>query len=257
MSDRRLLSSLSLTLALVACATTPQGTEGGRTLAAARVNTTLGIKYMQAGELEKSRKKLEKAVRLAPGYSGAHEAIAVLYDRVGEVELAEKHYHKSVKLDPKNGNALNNYGQFLCKTGRFAEAEDSFKQAAENPYYRTPWIPQTNAGICFMKVPDYANAEAYLRKALKKQPQYIPALLTMAKLSFDKGNYLSTRAYVTRFQQVSEHTPESLWLAVRTEHALKDHAAWGKYALKLKNDFPDSEQTQLLQEWENEQRSGK
>ena len=256
MFNRRLLIGVLLTVLLAGCASSSHTRDPDRALSAAQLNTTLGIKYLQAGDFDKSRKKLEKAIQLAPDYAGAHEAVAVLYDQVGETSLAEKHYRRSVKLDPKNGNAQNNYGQFLCKTKRFAEAEETFKLAMENPYYRSPWIPQTNAGICLMSVPDTTRAEVYFRQALKTQPEYVPALINMGKLSFSKGNYLSARAYLQRFQQVSKHSPESLWLAVRTEYALKDHEAWGNYALKLKNDFPDSEEYLLLQEWENAQQSG-
>ena len=136
----------------------------------------------------------------------------------------------------------------------FDEAEAAFRRASENPYYRTPWVPQTNAGICLMSVPDNKRAADYFKQALKNQPKYAPALLNMGKISFTSGNFLSARAYLQRFQEVSEHSAESLWLAIRTEYALKDHQAWGNYALKLRNDFPNSEQYLLLQEWENERR---
>ena len=256
MFNRHLLISLPLALMLAACAGTQSQPDRERSLLAAETNTKLGIRYLQTNDLEKARSRLEKAIEQAPDYAVAHDAIAVLYDQVGETAKAEKHYRESVRLDPKNGNALNNYGQFLCKAKRFSEAEDTFKRAIENPYYRSPWVPQTNAGICMMEVPDYANAEAYLRQALKAQPLYAPALLNMGKLNFATGEFLNARAYLQRYQSVAKHTPETLWLGVRTEYALKDHAAWGKYALQLKNDFPDSAQYLLLQEWENERRSG-
>lgn len=260
MFNRHLLISLPLTLMLAACAGTQsrldRDRDRDRALSAAETNTQLGIRYLQIGDLEKARNRLEKAIMQAPEYTGAHDAIAVLYEEVGETSKAEKHYRESVRLDPNNGNAQNNYGQFLCKAKRFSEAEDAFKRAIENPYYRSPWVPQTNAGICMMEVPDNARAEAYLRQALKTQPLYAPALMNMGKLSFENGEFLSARAYLQRYQQTAKHIPESLWLGVRTEYALKDRAAWGKYALQLKINFPDSAQSLLLQEWENERRSG-
>jgi type IV pilus assembly protein PilF len=256
MFNRRLLISIAITLLLSACATSPDSPDTARALSAAQANTRLGIEYMRTGDLDKSRNRLEKAISLAPDYAPAHQAIAVLYEQAGDVTLAEKHYLKSLSLEPENGSARNNYGQFLCKAKRFDEAEDAFRRAANNPYYRSSWVPQTNAGICLMGVPDRKGAEAYLKQALKSQPRYAPALLNMGKISFDNGNFLGARAYLQRYQEESEHTAESLWLAIRTEHALGDHQAWGNYALRLKNDFPDSEQNQLLQEWENERRSG-
>ncbi|MGB5260967.1 MAG: type IV pilus biogenesis/stability protein PilW [Gammaproteobacteria bacterium] len=256
MFNRRLLISIAFTSLLSACATSPDSAVQDALLAAAQTNTRLGIEYLRTGQLDKSRDRLERAISQAPDYPGAHEAIAVLYEQVGDLAQAEKHYRKALSLEPENGSALNNYGQFLCKSQRISEAEEKFSRAVNNPYYRTPWVPQTNAGICMMGVPDNQRAEEYLRQALKNRPDYAPALLTMGMISYDEGNYLSTRAYLQRYQENSESTPESLWLAIRTEYALKDHQAWGNYALKLRNEFPDSEQFRLLQEWENERRFG-
>jgi type IV pilus assembly protein PilF len=256
MFNRRLLTSIAFTLLLPACATSPDSRDKARALSAAEANTRLGIEYMRSGDLDKSRNRLEKAIKLAPDYAPVHEAIAVLYEQVGDLSLAEKHYRKSLSLDPDNGSARSNYGQFLCKSKRFDEAADAFRRAADNPYYRSPWVPLTNAGICLMGVPDNKGAEVYLRRALKSQPRYAPALLYMGKIRFDEGNFLSTRGYLQRYHEESNYTAESLWLAVRTEYALGDHQAWGNYALRLQNDFPDSEQHLLLQEWENERRSG-
>lgn len=256
MFNRRLLISIAFTLLLPACATSPDSQDKARTLAAAKANTRLGIEYMRTGDLDKSRNRLEKAITLAPDYAPAHDAIAVMYEQAGDVTLAEKHYRKSLSLDPENGSARNNYGQFLCKAKRFDEAEESFRRAADNPYYSSPWVPQTNAGICLMSVPDNKGAEKYLKQALKSQPRYAPALLNMGKISFDEGNFLSARAYLQRFHEESEPTADSLWLAIRTEYALGDNQAWGNYVLRLENDFPESKQYQLLQEWQNERRSG-
>ena len=256
MSSKRSVVSLVLMLALTACATGPKGPTDAQALTAAKANTQLGIEYLRSGEMDMSRKRLEKAILLAPDYAGAHDAIAVLYEKVGERELAEKHYRKSIRLEPDNAGSQNNYGQFLCKAERYDEAEEIFNRAAKNPFYRKPWVPLTNAGVCLLGVPDEKRAEDYFRQALQSQPQYAPALMNMAGISHARGNYLSARAYVQRYEAVAEHTAQSLWLAIRTEYALKDHQAWGNYALTLKNSFPDSEQAMLLQEWENERRSG-
>jgi type IV pilus assembly protein PilF len=256
MFNRRLLLSVAFTLLLPACATSPDSPRESALLAAAVTNTRLGIEYLRTGELEKSRERLKRAIKLAPDYPGAHEAIAVLYEQAGDLASAEIHYRKTLSLDPDSSSALNNYGQFLCKSQRITEAAEAFGRASGNPYYRTPWVPLTNAGICMMSVPDYKRADEYLAQALKKRPNYAPALLNMGLISFNEGNFLSTRAFLQRYQQVSEHTPESLWLAIRTEYALNDHQAWGNYALKLRNDYPDSEQYRLLQEWQNERRPG-
>ena len=225
--------------------------------AAAEANTELGIQYLRDGEYELSLKKLQKALSLDPDMPGAHDAIAVLYERVGDITNAEKHYKKSLRLKPDSARGHNNYGQFLCAQERYVEAEEQFLAAANNPFYDAIPVALTNAGICAGRIPDTEKAEKYFRMALDQDPVFAPALLQMGVLQYSRDNYLGARAYMQRFQDAASHTPESLWLVIRLEYALHDHEAWGKYAGMLRNRYPDSEQAALLQEWENERRSGR
>lgn len=257
MNHRLLLTGLLSVSLFAGCASNATLEDTGtRSGVAARANTQLGIEYLRKGDYEMSLKKLQKALELEPDYAVAHDVIAVLYEQVGNNELAEKHYLRGLKLNPANADGHNNYGQFLCRTGRYREAEAEFLVAARDPFYKTPQLPLVNAGMCLEGVDELDKAETYFREALEKNPEYAPALLQMAKVSFRKQEYLKARAYLQRFQAVEKHTPESLWLGVRTEYALKDYQAGGNYALQLRNLHPDSKQAALLQEWENEQRSG-
>jgi type IV pilus assembly protein PilF len=256
MNARMLALCLLLPVLLAGCATTKVEDEKKKTEAVARANTQLGVEYLRKGEYETSLKKLNKALEIDPNYSDAHDVIAVLYERVGQLDLAEKHYKRGLRLNPDNAGSHNNYGRFLCNIKRYEEAEKEFLVAANNAFYVSPELPLLNAGLCMEALPNMEKAEMYYRQSLEKNPSFGPALLQMARLSFERANYLSARAYLQRYQQSSPHTPESLWLGVRTEYALKDHKAWGHYALQLKNNFPDSRQTALLMEWENEHRSG-
>jgi type IV pilus assembly protein PilF len=222
-----------------------------------QANTMLGVEYLRAGNYEMSREKLEKALAADPGNSQAHDAIAVLYEQIGEPDLAEKHYKKSLRLNPDNPRGHNNYGQFLCANKRYADAEKEFLTAANDPFYPTPSLALTNAGLCALRIPDEEMAEKYFRKALEIDPKYPPALLQMATLNYSRSNYMGARAYLDRYRESGQDTPESLWLGIRTEYALDDHRAWGNYALILRNNFPDSPQAAELQKWEYERRSGK
>lgn len=224
--------------------------------AAAEANTQLGIEYLREGNYDLSMEKLEKALSLDPDMPAAHDAIAVLYERVGDAKNAEKYYKKSLRLKPDSARGHNNYGQFLCVQERYAEAEEQFLEAANNPFYDSIPVALTNAGVCASRVPDIEKAEKYFRMALDVAPGFAPALLQMSLLQYSRDKYLSARAYMQRFQEAASHSPESLWLAIRIEYGLHDHGASGTYAGMLRNRFPDSEQAALLQEWENERRSG-
>lgn len=258
MKPGKLLVCVVLAFLLVACTSSAERKrEKESATRGAMSYTELGVEYYRQGKLELSRTKLEKALELDPDLPQAHGAIAVLYEKVGENKLAEKHYKKALRLSPDNAREQNNYGQFLCFQERYQEANEEFMKAAKNPFYAAPQVPYTNAGLCAKRIPDLAMAEQYFRQALQVDPKFAPALLQMAMAKFEAGRFLSARAYLERFQAVTEHNPESLWLAVQTEFALRDHTASGRYAVLLRENFPKSEQAVMLLEWENERQPGR
>ena len=220
----------------------------------AEVNTQLGIEYMRKGMYEPSLEKFKKALAQNPRLAIAHGYIAVLYERLGETKLADKHYERAYQLKPDDPLILNNYGQYLCRNDQLDEADRMFNQALKDPLYRFPETILTNAGLCAEKRPDMELAEKYFREALEKNPRFQPALRQMVRNSFAQQHYLATRAYLQRLQELMPLSAEFLWIAVRAETELGDRNAASSYALLLKNEFPESEQTQSLIEWERAQR---
>ena len=219
----------------------------------AEINTQLGIEYMREGMYESSMEKLKKAIKQNPNYQLSHTSIAILYEKLGEDKLADKHYRKAYNLNRRDSLTLNNYGQFLCRSGRLEEADKMFLAALKDPLYRYPEMVYTNAGICARKHPDIELADKYFRTALQVNPQYKPALREMIRSSFSQQKYLAARAYLQRLQEVEALTPEFLWIGVRTEAALDDRDTMASYALVLKNQHPESDETQALVQWERKQ----
>ena len=253
MKAGKILVCIMIAVMLAGCASSAERKrEKEKALAAATAYTQLGVEYLRDGRYELSLTKLKQALELEPDYAKAHGAIAILYEKVGDKKLAEKHYIRALRLEPDDAGAQNNFGQFLCFQGRYKDANEQFMKAANNPFYTSTTVPLTNAGLCAKRIPDAVQAETYFRQALERDPKFAPALLQMAIAKFEQGRFLSARAYLERFQQVTEHNPDSLWLAVRTEFALKDRVASGRYAVMLKENYPKSEQAVLLLEWENE-----
>jgi len=247
-------SSVILVLALAACSTFPTGSENQQDKRIADTNIQLGIAYMRNGDYETALVKLHKALEADPNSATANGTIALLYENIGENELAEKHFKTALRLSPKDPQTHNNYGQYLCRHGEYTQALEQFKIAASDPLYPGVAASLTNAGICAGKIPDAKQAEDSFRKALEHDKNFPYALLQMADLMYTQGKYLAARAYIQRFDGVSSPGPESLWLGVRIETALGDLSAAGNYALKLKNNFPNTVEAANLREWENDHR---
>jgi len=244
----RLILVTGLLLVLTACAMTTEELEQTKEYRIASTNTQLAVGYLQQGRLEDALVKLKKALAAIPDYSDAHIAIALAYDHLGYIDLAEKYYRSSIKLDPNNGAVYNNYGVFLCSQNRIETAISNFMRAIETPRYRTPERAYENAGSCAMKIPDIDLAENYLRRALTINKKLALALYTMAQISYQQKHFMSSRAYLQRYEEVSKHTSESLWLGLLTERALSNKEDEERYAKLLQTNFPDSLEFKKLQE---------
>ena len=201
-----------------------------------------GLRYMENGRLDVAQKDLERAVELDDKNVEAHNVLGVLYERINRLEDAEGQYKKALSLDENNFAAANNYGRLLCAEGRYELAMQRFQTIIDSKVYPTPWLALTNAGVCAKSKSKVPEAENYLRKALESNPNFAPALLEMAKLSLENRNYLSTRAFLQRFESSSGATPESLFIGVQTELGLGNAKDADAYRKKLQQQFPESKE---------------
>ncbi len=244
-----LLAGLALIL-MSACQTTGVQNEPPATARPvnrlAEIHTQLGLGYLKEGKKELAWKRLQQALLADPNYSPAHNALALLSERMNLPEKAEQHYRRAIESDPRDSAAMNNYGGFLCRQKKWAEAESYFQRAAANPLYQNPEFAQTNAGLCLLGAGQKDQAETYLRTALKTNPRLPTALIAMARLSLEKGRHLSARAYLQRYLENARHTPRSLWIGIQVERELGDKNALASYRMLLKGNFSDSRESRLL-----------
>jgi type IV pilus assembly protein PilF len=213
---------------------------------AAQTHTQLAVAYMGQNDLKDAEIALKKALAFDDKYIPAHTMLAVLEWRINRLEEADKEFRAAIALDPSNGDTNNNYGKFLCETGKQEEAMRYFKRALADPFYKTPAVANTNAGTCLMKRNDYAPAEAYLRKALEIEPNYSTALLAMADLDYRKGDAFKARGYLQQFEAAGAATPDSLLLGYRIATRLGDKETAANYSRRLQDQFPNSVQAQSL-----------
>ena len=210
----------------------------------AEITTSLGNEYLSRGQLEIALEKLKKAISADPTYAPAHTVIAVLYEQIGEMSLAGKHYREAVELSPDNGDVNNNYGVFLCKSGKASGAEKYFLTAVEDPFYRTPGVAYANAGSCELQSENLDKAERYLRQSLEYDAEFSDALFALAKLSFMKGENFKARAFLQRFESSTAVTAESLSLGSRIEASRQNSEAAEQYLDQLMLQVPNSAQAE-------------
>jgi type IV pilus assembly protein PilF len=244
----RLLLIVGILVGLTACSGGVR--EEKDKLHVADTNVRLGLGYLRQGRVEGALEKLQKALEVVPDYPEAHSSIALVYEQLGENDKASEHYERALELKPEDGSIHNNYAVFLCKLDKFEQAEPHFLSAIKARGYRTPDRALENLGMCAMGSGDREKAETYLRKALQMNPRLPGALLGMARLSYDKEQYLSGRAYLQRYQEVAPLGPDGLWLGIKVEEAMGSKDMAREYALRLRKQYPDSDEMRKLLEKE-------
>ncbi len=227
----------------------PQLSEKGQAFKVAITNMNLGVEYMRQGKYEDALDKLNRSILAKPDFAPSYNVLGLLYQRLGDQDKAEAYFVKSIKLDPTDSSAYNNYGLLLCGNKRTEEAEVAFLNAANNPFYSTPEIALTNAGICLLESKPEESL-GYFKKALDKNEKFSHALVQMADISYKNGDNKLAHQYLERYKKNAAQTPRSLWLGVRvySELGYKDDVS--SYILLLKNKFPDSKETAAMKEWD-------
>lgn len=231
-----------------ACGSSPQARDTPKDTEAATFNVQLGVAYLQQGNLQLAKDKLERAHKQNPRDPNVHAALALLHERLGNPSKVDSHFRTALRLAPRNPDISNNYAVYLCKQGRYADAVERFESSARNPLYRTPEAAYTNAGVCLRQAGRAKDAEAFFTRALQMKPNFAEAAFQLGDLYLEQGRATDARARVDAFFGAFPATPDLLLLAVRTSRSLGDRVAEARYARRLRLDFPESDAARALAE---------
>lgn len=237
-------------LALSACVTVD---EDGKSTAQpndkqAAVYAQLAERYMVENRLDIALREAETALSLDSRNAYANDVMARIQVRLRDNDKAETYYRRAVNADPSSGIIRNNFGTFLCDQGRVDDAVDEFLVAAKNPLYARPDIAFSNAAVCLMKKPDPKKAAIHFKAALEKNPRMPLPLYYMAQISFESGQPLAARGFLSRYLEVAKDSPGVLLLAVRIERALGAKDAMASYSVRLRGKYPDSPEAKQLRQ---------
>jgi type IV pilus assembly protein PilF len=257
--DRRRLALVAGIVLLAGCETTT--TVNGRPVTVAEatpriseadarkraeIRLQLAANYYQQRQFAVAIDEARQALALNPGLTAAYGLLGLIYMDLNDRPEAEANFARALRTEPDNPELNNNYGWFLCRTGRERSAIDYFQRAAANKLYATPALPLQNAGLCLMQVKDYKEAEVYLRRSFEADASSPVVKFQLARL------YLSTRRldranfYFSLLERNLDPTAETLWLGLRIARAQGDPQAERAYADQLRRRFPESNEASLL-----------
>jgi type IV pilus assembly protein PilF len=256
---RLLLAAVPALLALPGCQTTT--TVNGKPVPAveaparaseeelqrrADIRLQLATTYYQQRQYAVAIDEARQALSLNPKSTAAYGLLGLIYMELDDRPQAEASFQRALRMEPDNPEINNNYGWFLCRTGREKSALDYFQRAADNKLYATPALPLRNAGVCMMQLREYKEAEGYLRRSFERDASSAVVKFQLARL------YLATRQleranfYFSLLEKDLEPTAETLWLGLRIARAQGDVMAERNYAEQLRRRFPNSNEASLL-----------
>ena len=148
----------------------------------------LAIDYFKQAYEAQMKGSLEEAVVLYTRSIEFHPTAEAFtfrgwtYSFMGRYDEAIAECHKAIEVDPDFGNPYNDIGAYLIELGRFDEAIPWLEKAILAKRYESYCFPHLNLGRIWEKKGDYLKAAACYENALKANPDYTLARVSLRKL---------------------------------------------------------------------------
>ena len=218
-----------------------------------KVNTELGITYMQNQQYDDAEEKLKKAMKIDPRNTDALNAMALLKSRTNQEKLADYYFQKALRTDSTNPIINNNYGQFLCTIGLYKQGLNYLEIAVKRYGDNTKVIALLNSGICAKTSGDIELAISFIENALRISPNYSNAIIELSSLMIQKQDYQRAATLLSRFNKLSKPTSLSLYTGYLISKQKGQLNESKRLRILLKNLFPFSkENVQLTNNLNNE-----
>jgi type IV pilus assembly protein PilF len=229
--------------ALGGCITTTEGgfTEKASAEKAFEERISLARQYVGKGDWEDAKRNLQIAYKMDPDNYEVHEVFALVYQSTGEYELAEEHFKSSIKIHPACSRCRNNYAAFLYSRGEYEEAESQLEEVIKDTLYSARPRAFQNLGMCRLQLVDRPGAEEAFERALAMNRTNQLALIELAHLRYEAGDYATAAIYYQTWQTVvGQQSARGLLLGIRLAQSTGDRDAEASFVLALGSRYPAS-----------------
>jgi type IV pilus assembly protein PilF len=227
-----------------------QGTSPPPTEAEARKRATIRLQlaatYYQKGQFAVATEEAQRALKIDPAYGEAYGLMGLINMDLGRPGDAESSFQKALQLDGSNPEILNNYGWFLCHSGRERESIDYFRRAADSKLYETPAMAMQNAGLCMLRVKDTKEAEGFFKRSFELDASNPVTKFQLARLYLSTRQFDRAKFYYGLLPRGLDANADVLWLGLRIAHAEGDVRTAQQLANDLRRRFPDSREADAL-----------
>ena len=232
------VAAVSLAVLLVGCASAADKEQAASVEQRAALRLQLASAYYMQDQFVVALAEAEQAVRLVPDDAQVRGMRALIFAALRQPVAAEKDFLYALRLAPHNPELSNNYGLFLCQTGRAAQSLAYFDAAVQDAAYVTPELALHNAAACSLAMKDYPRAAGYWLKAERIAPGAAITYAGLVRVYYQQQDYRHAAYYLERLGKVAtmeSQTADVLWLGIKVQHKLGDAGAEAGLGAHLRN----------------------
>lgn len=206
----------------------------------ARIRLELASNYFEMGQTAVALDEVKQSLVTDATYADAYNLRGLIYMRLNDFALAEDSFRRALALRPGDANLQHNFGWLLCQQKKYAQADQQFGRALNNPAYLARSKTLMARGLCQVGAAQYAEAEQSLIKAYELDAANPVVGYHLASLLLRRNELSRAQFYIRRLNNGEYANSESLWLGIKVERALGDTVALRQLADQLRKRFPDS-----------------
>ncbi len=158
----------------------PTRTPAGPAMAGAAASAyAAGMEAFKSGDLDGASQQFTKAIQSDPRAYPAHVALGVVQERRGEMARALESYNAALAVAGDFGPAIQAKVHLLLAMGRASDA-DTFVRGLAAKFPDSAAVLAGQAEVASARG-DSPSAQELAQRALKKDPDYRPAMVTLAR----------------------------------------------------------------------------
>jgi type IV pilus assembly protein PilF len=203
--------------------------------------------YIGAANWGNAKRALEKVVALDSSLVETYVLYGVIYEAEEEYELAERNYQKALRMRPNDSQTLNNYGTYLYRRGRAADAVKYLQRVVKDTEYRARPQAYENLGLVELTLKNLPAAQAAFERAVSLNAGQAVSVLELAYMAYERHDLATAVAQYDQFRNLAKPTARSLCLGMKLGVAVGNDDQVASAALALKNLFPNSREAQSCQ----------
>lgn len=163
----------------------------------------LGEALLNNGQTEEAKSQLQKAIRLQPDYTEAHDNLGNAFFKEGQLDRAMSEFQEAIRLQSDDAKAHYNFGVGLFKEGQTQAAIEQYQIATHlQPDNAEAY---DNLGIAFFKQGQIDEAISQYQEAVRLKPDFVRARDNLGVALFVKGQ---TDEAIRQFQEAIRLSPD-------------------------------------------------